>query len=82
MVIEYSASILKQTDTKGNNNKNGNLAMDIPLDGTSFPLFRVELECQFFRKRSKHLELDSDSEGCKFQTRLTEFLIELKSVQR
>ena len=24
---------------KGNNNKNGNLAMDIPLDGTSFPLF-------------------------------------------
>ena len=39
MVIEYSASILKQTDTKGNNNKNGNLAMDIPLDGTSFRLF-------------------------------------------
>ena len=39
MVIEYSASILKQTDTKGNNIKNGNLAMDIPLDGTSFPLF-------------------------------------------
>ena len=37
MVIEYSASILKQTDTKGN--KNGNLAMDIPLDGTSFRLF-------------------------------------------
>ena len=82
MVIEYSASILKQTDTKGNNNKNGNLAMDIPLDGTSFHCFRVELECQFFRKRSKHRELDPDSEGCKFQTRLTEFLIELKSVQR
>ena len=39
MVIEYSASILKQTDTRGNNNNNGNLAMDIQLDGTSFPLF-------------------------------------------
>ena len=47
-----------------------------------FDCFRVELECQFFLKRSKHRELDSDSEGCKFQTRLTEFLIQLKLVQR
>ena len=82
MVIEYSASILKQTDTKGNNNKNGNLAMDIPLDGTSFPLFPSRIGMSVFLKRSKHRELDPNSEGCKFQTRLTEFLIELKSVQR
>ena len=38
-VIRYSASILKQTNTKRNSNKNGNSAQDIPIDGTSCLLF-------------------------------------------